>query len=337
MKRKVCVKSMFLGAVIMLIGMWVSPLISPPVTAQHNGVFDKIQCREIEVIDKDGNEAIRLYTTKHGGVVSVSGKDGGRAVMTTTDHSGVVKVYGKGGEARMTTDEQGGRVEVLGHITGFSEDGNLFKRKTTAAMFTGEHGGRFDVGNKEGKRRVTMGTDEQGGIVEIANNQGKRIAFLGRKALGRKASVYGLDGIDGNVFEIFGEEGKPAITLSANIMNAVIIHDAVGNSAINLRSLGGGSSGGFSSIAVLEGGDKGFDLLISDRDRAMTLYDPLETEDIEIRGHKVTEWKKAFQVNISNTRNELALWGKSPYKNAIGFYGDSNEAKQIRWIPEQEE
>ena len=78
----------------------------------------------------------------------------------------------------MTTDEQGGRVEVLGPITGFSEDGNLFKRKTTAAMFTGEHGGRVDVGNKEGKRRVTMGTDEQGGIVEIANNQGKKRAAM---------------------------------------------------------------------------------------------------------------------------------------------------------------
>ena len=323
---------MALGAGILAIGIIIGQWVTPDIEAQSNEVFDKITCREIEVIDKDGNEAIRLYTTKHGGFVSVSGKDGGRAVMTTTDHSGVVKVYGKGGEARMTTDEQGGRVEVLGHITGFSEDGNLFKRKTTAAMFTGEHGGRVDVGNKEGKRRVTMGTDEQGGIVEIANNQGKRIAFLGRKA-----SAYGLDGIDGNVFEIFGEEGKPAITLSANVTNEVIIHDAVGNDAIRLHSLGGGPSGGFSIIQVFEGGDKGFDLSISDGHRSMTVYDPLETEDIEIRGHKVTTWKEAFKVNVSNTRNALQLWGKSPYQKGIGFYGDSNEAKQTTWIPEQEE
>lgn len=128
----------------------------------------------VTVYDKEWNVMAGMSTEGGGGSVDVFGKDGGRAVMTTIDHSGVVKVYSKGGEARMTTDEQGGRVEVLGPITGFSEDGNLFTRKTTAAMFTGEHGGRVDVGNKEGKRRVTMGTDEQGGIVEIANNQGKK-------------------------------------------------------------------------------------------------------------------------------------------------------------------
>ena len=211
MKSRICVKSMVLGAAIMLIGLAVGAIVSPPLIAQRNGVFDEIQCTKLTVVDNMGKTA------------------------------------------------------------------------------------------------VVLGSSEESNAVLVLDKQ-----------------------------------GEVAVTLSANMLNMlsgneVIIHDAVGNSAINLRSLGGGSSGGFSSIAVLEGGDKGFGLLISDRDRAMTLYDPLETEDIEIRGHKVTEWKKAFQVNISNTRNELALWGKSPYKNAIGFYGDSNEAKQIRWIPEQEE
>ena len=79
MKRRICVKSMGLGAVIMLIGMWVSPLISPPITAQHNGVFDKIQCRKIEVIDKDGETTIIV---EDGGVF-VGGKNGGIVFMST--------------------------------------------------------------------------------------------------------------------------------------------------------------------------------------------------------------------------------------------------------------
>ena len=49
-----------LGAAIMLIGMWVSPLISPPVTAQHNGVFDKIQCTSLTVVDNMGKPAVIL-------------------------------------------------------------------------------------------------------------------------------------------------------------------------------------------------------------------------------------------------------------------------------------
>ena len=60
MKRKICVRSMFLGAVIMLIGLAVGAIVSPPLVAQHNGVFDVIQCRRLEVVDKHGKKAILL-------------------------------------------------------------------------------------------------------------------------------------------------------------------------------------------------------------------------------------------------------------------------------------
>ena len=168
----------------------------------------------------------------------------------------------------------------------------------------------------------------------VVDKTGKMIAFLGR---GVSFPNIPGGGIESNGFKIFDEDGQPAITLSANITNEVTIHDNTGGSAIRLHSLGGGSRGGFSTIQVFEGGDKGFDLSISDGFRSMTVYDPLETTDIEIRGHKVTTWKEAFKVNVSNTRNALQLWGKSPYQKGIGFYGDSNEAKQTTWIPEQEE
>ena len=62
MKRKVCVRSMVLGAVIMLVGLVIGAIVSPPLIAQKNGVFNKITCREFEVLDENGNEAIVLST-----------------------------------------------------------------------------------------------------------------------------------------------------------------------------------------------------------------------------------------------------------------------------------
>ena len=51
-----------LGAGIMLVGITIGQLITPDIKAQSDGVFDKITCREIEVVDKDGNRAIALFS-----------------------------------------------------------------------------------------------------------------------------------------------------------------------------------------------------------------------------------------------------------------------------------
>ena len=148
---------MALGAGIMLIGMWVSPLISPPVTAQHNGVFDKIQCREIEVIDKDGKTGITLTTHEErgGGLFVLSGEDGSVDIGTTV-RGGFVWVSGKGGSARMMTYKQGGRVSVFG------KDGG------SAEMATDEVGGRVGVSGKGGS--VNIDTNKNGGSVQVYGN-----------------------------------------------------------------------------------------------------------------------------------------------------------------------
>ena len=84
----------------MLIGLAVGTIVSPPLIAQRNGVFDKITCREIEVIDKDGNEAISLSTTGHGGIVWVSRKDGGEVEIDTDEYGGSVSVTNNQGDPR---------------------------------------------------------------------------------------------------------------------------------------------------------------------------------------------------------------------------------------------
>ena len=51
-----------LGAGIMAVGITIGQFVIPSIEAQDNGVFDKITCREIEVVDKDGNKAIALFS-----------------------------------------------------------------------------------------------------------------------------------------------------------------------------------------------------------------------------------------------------------------------------------
>ena len=51
-----------LGAGIMAVGITIGQFITPNIEAQSNGVFDKITCRELEVLDENGNEAIVLST-----------------------------------------------------------------------------------------------------------------------------------------------------------------------------------------------------------------------------------------------------------------------------------
>ena len=61
----------------MLIGLAVGAIVSPPLGAQRNEVFDYITCRGIEVVDKDGLVGVRLGAADDGtNGVSVFGKQG---------------------------------------------------------------------------------------------------------------------------------------------------------------------------------------------------------------------------------------------------------------------
>ena len=183
MKRRICVRSMVLGAAIMLIGMWISPLISPPVTAERNGVFDKIQCREIEVVDKDGETAIRLYTTKHGGDIRMDSKDGRIATMSINESGGWLYLSGKGrgsgGNVGIYTSEASASLDV--EDTLLSDGGIRMYASDSGGSIKVEGKGLHDGGSAE------MLTDEHGGVVGIGNNQGKTRAVMGVNAYGNGA------------------------------------------------------------------------------------------------------------------------------------------------------
>ena len=66
MQNKQKLGYMALGAGILALGIIIGQWVTPDIEAQNNGVFDKITCRELEVVDKDGKKAIVLQSSEEG-------------------------------------------------------------------------------------------------------------------------------------------------------------------------------------------------------------------------------------------------------------------------------
>lgn len=153
MKRFDKLRYMALGAGILALGITIGQFITPNIKAQNNGVFDKITCRKIEVVDESGKVMAGMGTNDNGGTVSVFGKDGKpRASIGTTKHGGNISVSGM--------DNKGGILIYItehgGHVNVFDKDGG------SARMTIDEHGGRVVVFNKQGKSRAVMGVNKNG-------------------------------------------------------------------------------------------------------------------------------------------------------------------------------
>ena len=159
---------MALGAGILAVGIIIGQWGTPDIEAQSNGVFDKITCREIEVVDKDGETTILV-----GDGDIFFHKGGGTAFMGAHEHGGSVLIHGKGGSIEIRTHEDGGIVRV-------SRDDGI------ASMFVTEDGGIVVVSGKD-SGSAKMGIDEHGGRVEVFNNQGKNRATMGVNAFGNGA------------------------------------------------------------------------------------------------------------------------------------------------------
>ena len=97
MKRKICVRSMVLGAGIILTGLVVGAIVSPPLIAQRNGVFGDIVCTALTVLDKNGKSAILLRSTEYGNNVTVEGKDGNSVYLSSSEDGSSVAISGKNG------------------------------------------------------------------------------------------------------------------------------------------------------------------------------------------------------------------------------------------------
>ena len=170
---------MALGAGILAIGIIIGQVVTPNIEAQSNGVFDKITCREIEVIDKDGNEAIRLYTTKHGGDIRMGSKDGRIAAMGISEDGGSVYLSGKGnssdGVVSMYTSENTAHLKLdngyldrgveMGVVNGTYAFINVANQNGSASM-TADSSTEVGVYGKD-SGGAYLHTDEHGGRISV--------------------------------------------------------------------------------------------------------------------------------------------------------------------------
>ena len=150
-----------LGVMATLIGIGVGSIISPPLGAQNNGVFDEIQCNKLTVVDRWARPAIILYAVEHGN---------GILVNNTADEPTLFLVASE--------DE---------HSLIFANTvGNLAVR----LMSNKEEGNRISVIDNAGKEAVLLHAGETGNGVFVRDKTGDTaMSLLVNKFLGNKITV----------------------------------------------------------------------------------------------------------------------------------------------------
>lgn len=129
MNQKQKLGYMALGAGILAFGITIGQFITPDIEAQNNGVFDKITCREIQVVDEHGKLRIYLDILNGASIISLHNSQGADAIrLYAAEGTGnSVIVYDKGLRAIsldstfMSFDSD----EKSNHVRVFDEQGKL--------------------------------------------------------------------------------------------------------------------------------------------------------------------------------------------------------------------
>lgn len=210
-----------LGAAIMLIGMWLSPLIAPPVTAQHNGVFDEIQCKKLTVVDSKGKKAVELTGgEKWGNAVEVFNEQGNETKYPQTAvvlHSNVfgngVTVYNEQmeravsltsfpsvdaispeawGQSKVAVYDQQGKEAVI--LTGDEKVSNsvvVYNHQGEGVARQQFRNATDKVLNKQWKPAVGLYSMEEANWVSVNNKQEETAVHLSHTEYGGRVDVWG--------------------------------------------------------------------------------------------------------------------------------------------------
>ena len=159
---------MALGAGILALGIIIGQFVTPDIKAQStdlpmdfddielppsNRRFNKITCRELEVVDKDGKKAIVLNSYKGNNTVMVLGKTGGLVALDTSDERNSVLIYGK-------------------------EDQHL----PAVQLYHHKEGNGIVIQNKHGKKAILLESDDDGNDVRLYDLYGNlRVTLISGK------------------------------------------------------------------------------------------------------------------------------------------------------------
>ena len=162
---------MGLGAGIMLIGLAVGAIVSPPLIAQRNGVFDKITCRKLEVVDEDGNPAVGLSSSEERNDVLVSDKQGqgGINLSSLSVLGSYVTIY----------DDQGKESVVLSG-TAAHNSLNVFNKKSGIPginILSGEGANGVAILDQQGEIVIVLASNDKKNRVVVIDKTGKEMSL----------------------------------------------------------------------------------------------------------------------------------------------------------------
>ena len=168
MNQKQKLGYMVLGAWIMAVGIIIGQVITPDIEAQSNGVFDKIQCRELEVVDKDGKKAIVLAALDTSNNIWVIDGNEKPAISLSADkeESGISVRTPEGTGVLLHANENGGGLSVM--------DRNTFAIDLT----TTDTINAITVHDKHGKEAVGLEATETQNHVSVRDRYGNLMILL---------------------------------------------------------------------------------------------------------------------------------------------------------------
>ena len=154
-----------LGAVIMLIGIGVGSIVSPPLIAQREDVLGDLKCTSLTVVDTSGTPAIVLRTDENlGNGFVIHNPAGTPAVLFVADETGnsltLANKLGKPG-VLLRASELANRV-IVRNPAG----------KEGVRLSAGEVTNRVRVYNPEATNAVQLYADEVASRVTVHNQVG---------------------------------------------------------------------------------------------------------------------------------------------------------------------
>ena len=178
-----------LGAGVMAVGITIGQFITPNIEAQSNGVFDKIVCRELEVVGKDGKKGILLQTNR-----AVPLPNGG------VDFINQVEVFSPQDKHM---DFAG--VRLIAFHSGFNGVQVFDKQGEIAAAVTStDEGNAISITNSQGDSAILLVSRDEDNSVRIYNQQGDH-----KEAMRFSSSKFG------NMINLFDQQEKTGVALHA--------------------------------------------------------------------------------------------------------------------------
>lgn len=223
LKRFEKLQYMVIGAVLMAIGIGIGSLFTTPLNAQRNGEFDKITCRSVNVVDKNGNPAVLIGSIESGNSITILNKKGKPAVgiMYHTSEGNALVTFSETGESTSTYtgSRQGENMMVVKN-----NEGNravILSSRPEVSLI-----GLFDP-NKD-QPAVSITSDQNENMMHFYNKKNITAAA----SLGSKPNSNGLI--------VKNQEGDPMIYLVNELKrNQLYLNDENGNPATILHGKSG--------------------------------------------------------------------------------------------------